>query len=111
MPPPRHAPGLLFWRVFFTRTGAHPRITSEGMLRSKTLWASGILHHAIIDLAEAQGHDIKHIILIEPPRPLRALFGHLGDRALHIAGGEIQPRRFRDRGIGIVRHALFVAVL
>jgi hypothetical protein len=28
---------LLFRRVFFTRTGIHPRIKSEGMLRSKTL--------------------------------------------------------------------------
>src|SRR5207248_8253923 len=29
----------LFWRVFFTRTGFHPRIESEGMLRLKTLCA------------------------------------------------------------------------
>jgi hypothetical protein len=27
----------LFRRVFFMRTGIHPRIKSEGMLRSKTL--------------------------------------------------------------------------
>jgi hypothetical protein len=29
----------LISRVFFTRTGTHPRIKSEGMLRSKTLQA------------------------------------------------------------------------
>jgi hypothetical protein len=28
---------LLGWRVFFTRTGLHPRVKPEGMLRLKTL--------------------------------------------------------------------------
>jgi hypothetical protein len=30
---------ILFWSVFFTRTGIHPRIEPEGVVRSKTLYS------------------------------------------------------------------------
>src|SRR4030081_3826613 len=73
-------------------------------------WPSRILHHPVIDLAEAQADDVERVILIEPPRPLRALLRHLRDRTLHIAGRKIQRRQFGDRGIDIVRHALLVAM-
>jgi ABC-type transporter Mla subunit MlaD len=69
-----------------------------------------ILHHAVVDLAEAQRDDVERVVLVQPPRPLRALLRHFRDRALHIAGGEIQRRQFGDRRIDIVRHALLVAV-
>src|SRR3984893_2993573 len=71
---------------------------------------SRILHHAVIDLAIAQRDDVERVVLVEPPWPLRTLLGHLRDRALHIAGGEIQRWQRRDRGIDIMRHALLVAV-
>src|SRR5437899_3988340 len=31
---------------------------------------SGVLHHAVVHLAEAQGDDVERVVLIEPPRPL-----------------------------------------
>src|SRR6267154_5433978 len=71
---------------------------------------SRILHHTVIDLAVAQGDDVERVVLIEPPRPLRALLGHFCDRALHVARRKIQRRQFRNRWIEIVRHALLVAV-
>src|SRR5579859_5262031 len=49
---------------------------------------SGILHHAVIDLAEAQADDVERIVLVKPPRPLRALLRHRRDRTLHIARSE-----------------------
>src|SRR5262245_32673486 len=46
-----------------------------------------ILHHPVVDPAIAQADDVERVILVQPPRPLRALLGHLCDRTLHIAGG------------------------
>src|SRR5215475_12681457 len=46
---------------------------------------SRILHHAVIDLAEPQRDDIERIVLVEPPRPPRALLRQFLDRALHVA--------------------------
>ena len=40
---------------------------------------------AFLDGAEAQRDDVERVILVKPPRPLRALLRHLGDRALHVA--------------------------
>src|SRR6266478_3273779 len=57
-----------------------------------------ILHHSVVDLAEAERDDVERVVLIEPPRSLRALLGHLRDRTLHIAGGEIQRRHRLDGG-------------
>src|SRR3954447_14664169 len=67
---------------------------------------SRILHHAVVDLAEAQREDVQRVVLVEPPRPLRALLGQFRDRALHVAGGKIQRRQFGDGRIGVTRHAL-----
>src|ERR1700730_14852416 len=61
-------------------------------------WPSRILHYPVIDLAKAQGDDVERVVLIEPPRPLRALLRHLRDRTLHVSGREIQRRQFSDRG-------------
>jgi hypothetical protein len=72
--------------------------------------SSGIPHHAVIERAETQGDDVERVVLVQPPRPFRALLRHFRDRALHVAGGEIQRRQFGDGGIDIVRHALPVAV-
>src|SRR3954454_13598796 len=71
---------------------------------------SRILHYPVVDLAVAQRDDVERVILIEPPRPLRALLGQFSDRALDVAGREIQRRQFRDVGIDVMRHALLVAV-
>src|SRR5947207_5219894 len=70
---------------------------------------SRVLHHAVVDLAVAQRDDVERVVLIQPPRPLRALLGQFGDRALHVAGREIQRRQFGDVRIDIMRHALLVA--
>src|SRR4051812_37232665 len=84
-------------------------ITHEASRRIPVPRNSGVLHDSVVDLAVAQRDDVERVVLVEPPRPLRALLGHFRDRALHVAGGEIQRRQFRNRGIDVMRHALLVA--
>src|ERR1700686_2537096 len=110
--PDRRPGASLFYVADFALASGPQRLQAlEGQARRASRDESRILHHAVIDLAEAQADDVQRVILVEPPRALRALLGHLRNRALHVAGGEIQPWPFRDRGIDIVRHASLVAVL
>src|SRR3954451_17649818 len=72
-----------------------PRIremTHEAPGRALAWWNSGVLHHPVIDLAIAQSDDVQGVVLVEPPRTLRALLGHFRDRALDVAGRKIQRR-------------------
>src|SRR5947199_8105797 len=71
---------------------------------------SRILHHPVIDLAEPKRDDVERVILVEPPWPFRALLGQFRDRALHVAGGEIQRRQLSNSGVAVMRHALLIAM-
>src|SRR5258708_6278726 len=87
-------------RAFYRSSAtAHWRDTTHG---TRQAMPSRILHHPVIDLAVAQRDDIEGVILVQPPRPLRALFRQFRDGALHIAGREIQPGHFGDGGIKIM---------
>ena len=68
-------------------------------------------HRAVVDRAELQREDVERVVLVEPPRGLRALLGELVDRAQHVAGGEVDERLLGDRRVVVVGRALAVAVL
>src|SRR6202012_257983 len=75
----REAVEILVWRVFFTRTGSHPRIKSEGMLRSKTLSDRDAAADGAVEdlrgLFDAVGRGVQRV-------------GHRGLRRAGAVGGD-----------------------
>src|SRR6185312_10303029 len=63
----------------------------------------------IVDRAEPQAQQVAHVILVEPPRLLRSLARELVDRALDIAGREVDQRFGLDRRIVLARRAHHIA--
>ena len=66
-------------------------------------------HRLVAHRAEAQAQKVERVVLVELPRPLGALLGLLGERALDVARGEIHPRLLGQGGIAVARRALAVA--
>src|ERR1700689_575017 len=90
-------------RVRSTKAGSIERCSQEGLIATKKsrggfyVSPAGEFERLVADRAEAQAEEIADVVLIEPPRPFGSLARKQIDRALDIAGREVD-QRFRYDG-------------
>ena len=105
------------WGVLGGRVEVGGRLDAAGLqaatgsAAATAVRSAAELHRAVLDGAEFQAKDVERVVLVEPPRRLRALLRELVDRAQHVARGEVDERARPIEWSVSSGHALVVSVL